>query len=1117
MSYSSSPAHSTVSGANYNGSGGSSGGQADGNGLGGTADFQSPPGTSQATSHDFESRRGRPTSSLRNGQRGRFNTAPSHSGTSQSNGSGSRQISPQPGSPQARAGQDLQQSSLDYFSSRDGRSRRLAARKLLRTPDDEMIRLLNAAAERSGYTVQQLSMASTFAKKNKAWKESRNAVLKIEIDADSSQILSPEAILNKCAELGPPFNTIKSVQFPPLEMDRVLLIVGHDLDAQEIRKHEKRLQAIINAPGCHLCPEEFYISPTHITRTEVDKMKTSINKAYGDRGTRARFKKPKERLEFWRRETGLNIDRAYWKYGRIWLVLRNLEEAQNAASGKMYILEGLQTSFDSLDPKYVPKQCFKCQDFGHMARQCPNEVRCGRCLEPHWTRDCQTDDKPDKCFFCDGNHPSYWLRSCRHPRVLDVLHRCSLWRGRASWDTRGQESEASGRSSSPDLRTEHEGPRPSFGIQEILREVLSDQGAATTDEPLLSPALGGGGGILVRLIEACIQALAPHLAQAPATRTHDNPTELRTASPSPSVLSARSRLGTVTGDLSLASSPRASGRVLYDYANRSPAWQTPSPDGSLYGLGWNSNGASPARQVSVEPPFSSISELSDGDLFMDTSEEPAQQDVFELSADCPVESIFELAADHPLYPEGHESSSIAQEVGDACGIAPSDSAPDVSLDGLPELSRDMIVGIISIPSTPIGTEDEVDWEFVPDTPLGLLTCTVTSDEPNPADALCDPSLGTSGARKRRRSSSTVTDQPSSASPSQVCLEGSREQLALPSSSSDVGSSSVVIPCSLSDPDAASQPLEGSPPAESSSIGPLSTRKRRWSSDNDSELLASPSGDKKLRVEGSLRQDDGESAFAALSLSGPRSSSLAVTSSVLTDGVSLTDSGRSMPLHANPSTPPLRRSRRGLRPSFTPGSSTASISSSSSCGSSFFTVDSSPNTSGLLESSATPRRGSSGQLAGDDSSLIAGTSQGSLQIVLRDSLRTLRPHRSFTDDDEIADQLERDASQASNQQSSGHLVSSAEGDETASEAQGLITCAPVSTALPTDQELLEYEIGPESEEEEEPGSDDEYRPGRKPKARSKRKSKTGSRWKGKGVVRETPDTGPKQTKLDRYFS
>ncbi|KAF5670361.1 reverse transcriptase [Fusarium circinatum] len=728
-------------------------------------------------------------------------------------------------------------------------------------------------------------------------------------------MLSSEAILTKCANLGPPFDAIKTVQLPPLETDRILLIVRSDLSAREIRMHEERLKNIINSPGCAVYPEEFHISPANITHTEVDKMKTSKNKAFGNKGTRARFKDPVTNLKFWKRETGLNIHRAYWKYGRLWFVMRNREEAQTAASGKMYTLEGLQTSFDSLDPKYVPKQCFNCQDFGHMAKQCPNGVRCGRCLEAHKTSECKAKQDKYKCFFCGGAHPSYWLRCCRHPRVLDVLHRCSLWRGRASWDTKGQKPEASGRSVSPGIPTENESPRSRFGIQELLREIFSDQGAATPDESLLSHALGRGGDVLFRLVEAFVRVAAGNLGPTLPTNPGYHAPHPRRASLSPSVLSTHSRLGTVTGDLSLANSPRASARVLYDYANRSPSGQTPSPDGSLYRSGLNSNGASPARQVSVEPPFSSFSELSGADLFMDTFEESAQQEVFELSADCPVESVFELSADHPLYPEGHESPAVAQQVEDTCDMATSDSAPEVSLDGLPELSRDMIVGIISIPSTPICSEGEVDWDFIPNTPPGLLTCAVTADQPKSADVTCNSSPETSVARKRRRSSSTATGQSSSAVASQVCPEEPQQPLAVPPSSPEVGSSS--------------------------------------------------------------------------------------------------------------------------------------------------------------------------SLAGDHSSPVAGTSQGLPQIAPRESTRVLRPRRGLTDDDEIAAQLERDASQVS----------------------------------PSGQELLQCEIGPESAAAsgEEDGSDDEYSPGRELKARPKRKSKTGSRGKGKGVAREAPDTDPKQTKLERYFS
>ncbi|KAF5572478.1 hypothetical protein FPANT_13047, partial [Fusarium pseudoanthophilum] len=84
---------------------------------------------------------------------------------------------------------------------------------------------------------------------------------------------------------------------PPLEMDRMLLILDRDLDAREIRKHEERLKTIVNNPGCCVCPEEFYISPANITRTEYKRnlrKKTSTNDARVNKDTWARFKKPKQ-------------------------------------------------------------------------------------------------------------------------------------------------------------------------------------------------------------------------------------------------------------------------------------------------------------------------------------------------------------------------------------------------------------------------------------------------------------------------------------------------------------------------------------------------------------------------------------------------------------------------------------------------------------------------------------------------------------------------------------------------------------------------------------------------------------------------------------------------------
>ncbi|KAF9766776.1 hypothetical protein IL306_000779, partial [Fusarium sp. DS 682] len=579
------PTHMRTPEASYRGWGSSSGSQR------GSPHTQSPFGSSQATNSDYGSSQNTP-----------------------------HPVGVSPVSQGAHTEHGLRQSSIhEHFWAWDERPRPAPRQQLLKGPEHELLQFYELIAGKSGYSLQQLAMASTLRKKNKAWKETRNVVLKVKIDPDASKILSPEAILTKCAHHGFPFNSIKAVQFPPLETDRILLIIGSDLEAREIRKHETQLRGIINNPNCRLYPEEFYSSPANITGTEVKNWQRHENKALEYKGVAAMFKKPKERLGFWKRETGLNIDRGYWKYGRLWFVLRDRAEAQKAASGRIYSLEGMQTSFE-----------------------------------------------------------------------------CKLWRGRAHWDTKGlgpRSSEPSSSNSGPDG---HDDTRTSRGIHEILRDILSDQGAASPDDSLLSFATGSGGEILVRLIKALVQVLAPQLGGIPSTNTFENnfadTAETRKLSPSPWVLSGRSRLSRVTGDLSLASSPRQSARVLYDYANGSHSRETPSPERSISGVSWHSDVAYPERLASFEPPSSYPAELGHGEFAMDTSEELFQREAFELSADHPVEliekQVFELAADRRVGP-GHDSASATQHE-DASSMVLSDFAPDISLDSLPELSQDII-------------------------------------------------------------------------------------------------------------------------------------------------------------------------------------------------------------------------------------------------------------------------------------------------------------------------------------------------------------------------------------------------------------------------------------------
>ena len=66
-----------------------------------------------------------------------------------------------------------------------------------------------------------------------------------------------------------------------------------------------------------------------------------------------------------------------------------------------------------------PIRCFKCQGFGHFARNCQsNIVKCGRCSLDHSTKDCNIEKLPGtsnrldiKCANCKGNHPAF-SRQC---------------------------------------------------------------------------------------------------------------------------------------------------------------------------------------------------------------------------------------------------------------------------------------------------------------------------------------------------------------------------------------------------------------------------------------------------------------------------------------------------------------------------------------------------------------------------------------------------------------------------------------------------------------------------------------------------------------------------------
>ena len=59
-------------------------------------------------------------------------------------------------------------------------------------------------------------------------------------------------------------------------------------------------------------------------------------------------------------------------------------------------------------PKREPIRCLFCQKFGHERRACRSEqLRCGRCAQPHETKTCTAQRQDLRCANCQGPHASF--------------------------------------------------------------------------------------------------------------------------------------------------------------------------------------------------------------------------------------------------------------------------------------------------------------------------------------------------------------------------------------------------------------------------------------------------------------------------------------------------------------------------------------------------------------------------------------------------------------------------------------------------------------------------------------------------------------------------------------
>jgi hypothetical protein len=89
------------------------------------------------------------------------------------------------------------------------------------------------------------------------------------------------------------------------------------------------------------------------------------------------------------------------------------KQQANRAIREGMVLNAMQHDCELYDRSCKLKQCFRCQEYGHIGTQCNAEEKCGYCAKAHNTRACmekESDPRPaPKCALCKGQHTA-WSR-----------------------------------------------------------------------------------------------------------------------------------------------------------------------------------------------------------------------------------------------------------------------------------------------------------------------------------------------------------------------------------------------------------------------------------------------------------------------------------------------------------------------------------------------------------------------------------------------------------------------------------------------------------------------------------------------------------------------------------
>ena len=94
------------------------------------------------------------------------------------------------------------------------------------------------------------------------------------------------------------------------------------------------------------------------------------------------------------------------KHQSIIIFIDNAEAADRCILNN-FLIESQSFRAEKYAPHLWVTQCYKCQNFGHIVKNCDKEEQCGKCSGPHPTAECTSNEH--KCANCHGTHTAWHL------------------------------------------------------------------------------------------------------------------------------------------------------------------------------------------------------------------------------------------------------------------------------------------------------------------------------------------------------------------------------------------------------------------------------------------------------------------------------------------------------------------------------------------------------------------------------------------------------------------------------------------------------------------------------------------------------------------------------------